>query len=1153
LRRAHDDQLRGPLAGDTTDSLTTNFRSLQVASLHMKRWLARLSPIYPGEGPAVWLSLSVNFLVVTGIMFGRNARDALFLIYFGVQYLPYMYFANAAFLVLCSLAFTMLVDRVERTRFLGGISLIFIASLLASRVVLFGRPHWFFPVLYMEAQVIWYFSLMQFWTFVGDLFDTRQAKRLFPFLAIGGLLGMIGVGLGSKPIIKTLGTENLFSLWAVLIFAALVLGGVTYRRYRSQPEAPQLDPSSPTRKRPSELEKIEEGFAEVAREPLERSMAGYVLLMWTVYAVVDFCFNKTMRAKYPNPTDLATFFGVFVGVQGLLCLVVQMFLTRPVIARLGVGRTINFHPLCLVLGTAWMSGRYGYASILSTKLGDATMLYTFSDSSYQLLYNPILPDKRARVRGFIEGYIKPLSLVCAGACILIGNSYLHPLRWLGMEIPTGQQLAWGALALGTVWLYFALTAQSGYIHALLRNLRADSPALRQAAANALSKLKDPTSLAILAQTLETSNPDRLVAALQLLEGLRTDAATETVAALLQHSDVRVRSTAAGVLGRVAAARYQDQLLSLLNDPEGRVRANAVGALGQTHDLALVEKLRAMLNDPVLRVRIAATLALRTLQGAEAVRNCLPMLRDLAQGDSVSRSAAAYALGQIPLAESTEILRALLHDSDLHTRCLAAKSLGSVGSVEAIPDLIESLAGPHELRHHARHGLAKIVSRGDEACVEGLMRTALTSPRLEIRSELAQVLGRLESPRVFTVLISLLGDSEWRVRWKALKAFERRARAGPLPEDARAALLEYASDELDRFRESLLCSHALVPKPSAQPEQVLARALADDRVKIEERVFHMLGILYGHDQMLAIFDKLNSGDARLKADALEALDNLAPKKIGSQVLALLEPPPAPAADQPRALEPFVLELVRHPKPWVRACTAYYLSGRPVADVGHLLETLLTDHDRVVRETALYAGWTAFRDSWRTQVEAAAHSPDPAFQRIAQRIRAEQSGSNGHGGTAMLTVEKVLLLKSAPLFAALDSEELAALADIALEKDFAANEVIFEEGQPAHHLYVLARGKVEVFYLVDSKELPVARLGEMECFGEMAMVDDAPRSACERALESTLVLKIDRESFHELVLERPQITFAIFKILSGRLRAKNLEAEHVGAFDSARHFT
>ena len=59
--------------------------------------------------------------------------------------------------------------------------------------------------------------------------------------------------------------------------------------------------------------------------------------------------------------------------------------------------------------------------------------------------------------------------------------------------------------------------------------------------------------------------------------------------------------------------------------------------------------------------------------------------------------------------------------------------------------------------------------------------------------------------------------------------------------------------------------------------------------------------------------------------------------------------------------------------------------------------------------------------------------------------------------------------------------------------------------------------------------------------MAILDDHPRSASVRAAETTTVLKIDRESFRELILERPQIAFAIFQILSGRIRHQNLEAD------------
>ncbi len=102
----------------------------------LREWSSRIAPIYPGEGGIVLLCLAVNFLVVAGIMFGRNARDALFLVYFGVQFLPYMYFANAVFLVLCSVAYTTLVDRIDRGKFLVGTSLLFAASLAISEPML---------------------------------------------------------------------------------------------------------------------------------------------------------------------------------------------------------------------------------------------------------------------------------------------------------------------------------------------------------------------------------------------------------------------------------------------------------------------------------------------------------------------------------------------------------------------------------------------------------------------------------------------------------------------------------------------------------------------------------------------------------------------------------------------------------------------------------------------------------------------------------------------------------------------------------------------------------------------------------------------------------------------------------------------------------
>ena len=1114
----------------------------------MRSLLSRLFPIYPGEGAPFALCFAVNLLTLAGIMFGRASRDSLFFVFFGVEYLPYMYFANAAFLIISSVIYTALVVKVDRGRFLGGLSLVFVASLLISRLVLpRTMHHWFYPVLYMQSQAIWSFSLMQYWTFAGEFFDTRQAKRLFPSLVVGGLLGMVGVGMASRAAVRSLGTANLLLLWAGLILAATFLGCIAFRRYRAVKEPPPLEPTVAPARGLSEWQKISNGINEVRRTPLLRSMAGYVLLLWIVYTVVDFCYSGTVRARYPDPADLATFLGRFAGAQGLLCLFVQVLFARAVIARLGVGWTISFHPAVLILGTAWMSLRYGYVSVLSTKFTDAIMTYTFSDSSYQLLYNPISADQRAQMRGFIDGYMRPLGLAAVGGLLLLGNKYLTPFRLGGGEVSVGQQLAWGALGLAVVWLGFALKAKPGYVGALLRNLQGDSPALRQAAMNALQKLKDPASISILMNNLRDDNPARVVEAVQFLETIGSEDASNTLFGLLGHPEPRVRATAVSVLGRRHEGKIVGRLIPLLSDLDNRVRANTVEALGKSKEASAAERLRPLLYDPARRVKVNALVAIASLQGPASVAEWLPMLRELARGDRESRAAATYALGRLRLDASVDILCDLLQSPELPLRCDVARALGRLGSPGAVSCLLESLCGPGSLRHHVRRSLAKIAEKAGPGVTRQLADKALSSDQVMIRSELAHLLGRRPQDgdtNVLQTALALLKDPYWRVRWKALRGLERMARARSLPEAARSALFGYAGEELAGFQESLRTSRTLVPQTQTPSERLLGEALGEERLKIEERVFRVLGILCGRDQMLAIFEKLRSGDAQLRADALEALDTLAPREIGQQLLALVEPSPQAEAKATSSVHSTITRLAQHPKPWIRACAAYYLMDHLQAiepDGEHLLGALAGDSESVVQETALYAGWRALGGDWEPLAHRAAGSLDPTRRRFRELFLNRPTERI----YPMLTVEKVIFLKSVPLFQHLDDEDLAAVAEVASDEEYATNAVIRSEQQAAHHLYVIARGRVEVLYRAGSSQRQVAVLSERESFGEMSVLDDEPRPhrAMVRALEPTLVLKIDRTTFRELIYEHPEISLAIIKMLSGRLRQKDLEADVV----------
>jgi CRP-like cAMP-binding protein len=130
----------------------------------------------------------------------------------------------------------------------------------------------------------------------------------------------------------------------------------------------------------------------------------------------------------------------------------------------------------------------------------------------------------------------------------------------------------------------------------------------------------------------------------------------------------------------------------------------------------------------------------------------------------------------------------------------------------------------------------------------------------------------------------------------------------------------------------------------------------------------------------------------------------------------------------------------------------------------------------------------------------------------------------------TVEKVLFLKSIDLFSQIPGEDLAAVALISTEEQRDSGDEIFSEGESGDALYLVIDGRVRVH----KQDRVIAELGERECFGEMAILDAAPRSATVTALEGTNLLKITREDFSEIMSEKPEVASGIIKVLTRRLR-------------------
>ena len=104
-------------------------------------------------------------------------------------------------------------------------------------------------------------------------------------------------------------------------------------------------------------------------------------------------------------------------------------------------------------------------------------------------------------------------------------------------------------------------------------------------------------------------------------------------------------------------------------------------------------------------------------------------------------------------------------------------------------------------------------------------------------------------------------------------------------------------------------------------------------------------------------------------------------------------------------------------------------------------------------------------------------------------------------------------------------------------FQPGQMIFREGETTQEAYRILKGRVEISIAGEAKAVILAQLGEGDIFGEMAMVDERPRSASAQALEVTECEVLTAENFNEAVLQRPEILIPYLASFFERLRTAN----------------
>jgi CRP/FNR family transcriptional regulator/CRP/FNR family cyclic AMP-dependent transcriptional regulator len=128
-----------------------------------------------------------------------------------------------------------------------------------------------------------------------------------------------------------------------------------------------------------------------------------------------------------------------------------------------------------------------------------------------------------------------------------------------------------------------------------------------------------------------------------------------------------------------------------------------------------------------------------------------------------------------------------------------------------------------------------------------------------------------------------------------------------------------------------------------------------------------------------------------------------------------------------------------------------------------------------------------------------------------------------------------LRNIPLFSSVRDADLEAIASLLIERRFPRHKTIVEEGLPGDYMYILCEGRVQVSKLSDDGREKIREfLEDGDFFGEMSLLDNAPRSASVRALADTRILALSRADFLAVLRRSPDLAMAVIQELTRRLR-------------------
>jgi AAA family ATP:ADP antiporter len=797
----------------------------------------------------------------------KASSRGLFLAKFDIDKLPGLYVLIALFGGVLTYFYTKIAIRSSLKSAVLGATIVSVTVLLALIPLLRGGQMWTYYFFNIWVSLFSIMLVSQGWLIAGNVFTTREAKRLYGILGVGSVIGAAFGGTFAAWLVGHIGVRNLLYPCAAMVLIA-------YGLFRLLLRLPGVNLDQA---RGADEEEAEFSLVDVLKSVKEsrhlQVIVASITITYVVDVMVEYQFSAMAKEAFkgdPTGRALTAFLGNFYGLWlNLVTFFLQLFLTSFVASRFGVGGTLQIMPVTLFVSSIVTYISPGVISTAGARLAEAATRYSFNRTGMELLYLPLPMELRNRVKAFLDIVVDRLARGLGGAILIVITTWMT----LGVK-----EVALAVLALTLLWMLLSWLAQREYV-ATVRNRLA---ARRLDLENVRVAVTDVETVRLLEQTARSPQPRQAAYALSLLTEVQGYNPAALLASLPAELDPAVR-----------APLYKLALSA--NDASLKARAEAELATGHPIPEAIAYLL-AQSGNPDTQVSalldhenaVVAHAALDSLvrhpNRAQRLLNDAWLNAAAAHSDPQRRALAATAV-RIRGDAGTSVLHQLLADTHPAVISAALAAAGQLGSRTYLEPLINRLA-QSRFRGDALRALAAF---GDK--ITGSLADLMNDHTVPvaIRRQIPRVLRRIPSQRSVDALLAAINARDLTLRATVLRSLNGLREEQPqLTYGAQPVLAQIHAEAKFYYEMSATLAAFEKGKPDSAAAKLLIGTLQDRLSDTISRLFRLLGLQFPPTEIYSAYLAVRKRASNESyTTALEFLDQVLDRDLKRAVLPLLD--------------------------------------------------------------------------------------------------------------------------------------------------------------------------------------------------------------------------------------------------------------------------